>query len=122
MLTRCTATCCVQATGALQGRQLPSGAAPLSARTLAEQQLAAAAAEQPADEQPADTSAGAEVDGSGHITLFFAKVPRSAPQEEVRQLFASCGGIVELNLFTEYEVSRPAVQCCLLHGTNVIRC
>lgn len=114
--------CFAQASEALQSQQPLPSAAPMRA-SLAQQQGAATPAEQPADEQPAverpaDMPAG-RADGSGHVTLFFAKVPRSAPEADVRQLFASFGAIVELNLFTEYEV-RCGLRCTRLCGVPCV--
>jgi len=41
------------------------------------------------------------------LQVFFAKVPRTATQQQIAALFAAHGEVVSLNLFTPYEVKPP---------------
>lgn len=43
------------------------------------------------------------------VQLFFAKVLRSASEEEVRQLFGQFGRVVEVNLFRAFQVGDKAI-------------
>jgi hypothetical protein len=62
---------------------------------------------------------------SNVLQLFFAKVLRSANEDEVRGLFTRFGGVVEVNLFRAFQVSElgGSTQGCvhraqlLVHAT-----
>jgi hypothetical protein len=58
------------------------------------------------------------------LQLFFAKVPRTATQQQIQDVFARFGEVVSLNLFTPYEVSlcwnRTQQTVCVCRGANVM--
>lgn len=47
-----------------------------------------------------------------HVQLFFAKVLRSANEDEVRGLFSRFGRVIEVNLFRAFQVRWGWLPCC----------
>lgn len=55
------------------------------------------------------------------VQLFFAKVLRSANEDEVRHLFNSFGRVIEVNLFRAFQVGHHMTQAVLQQAGSLCR-